>query len=596
MTTYTFQHIPNNPYANNIPLDTTLSGVNDAGETVGSYNYNGTSTVNAILYNPDLSANNGYVPINIPMASGSWATGINSFGQIVGSTYTNKFNGLSDDDDVFTTIDPPGATSTTLSGINDSGQIVGNYTDSGQTTTPGTGFIYSSGSYQFLTGPTGTIGGVTVTGINNSGEVVGYSEVTLLNPYNTYPSTVATYTADEGFIYDDANGKYTPLYGPNPILDQVFATSINNNGVVAGYYQQVDDVNPNGTPDLGPTQGFIYENGKYTTMDEPGASATYLYGINDTGELIGDNGPSTESFIAKPIPVPPNFFNGDDEADILWQNTSSGDVLLWNSNGTGGFTPQDLGVQSGWQIAGTGDFNGADEAGILWRNASTGGVKLWDPNGSGGFTPDNLGSVNTSWQIAGTGDFTGTGEDSILWRNTNGGAELWNPNGSGGFTYQNIGVVNTSWQIAGTGDFTGTGEDSILWRNTNGDTELWNPAGSGGFTPDDLGVVKTSWQIAGTGDFTGTGEDSILWRNTNGDTKLWNPNGSGGFTPDDLGVVKTSWQIAETGDFTGSGQSGILWRNTSGAAELWNPNGSGGFTPDNLGVVATNWSVQKIFA
>jgi hypothetical protein len=72
---------------------------------------------------------------------------------------------------------------------------------------------------------------------------------------------------------------------------------------------------------------------------------------------------------------------------------------------------------------------------------------LWNPNGSGGFTGENLGVVYTSWQIAGTGDFTGTGEDSILWRNTSGGTLLWNPNGSGGFTGENLGVVPTSWSV-----------------------------------------------------------------------------------------------------------------------------------------------------
>jgi hypothetical protein len=295
--------------------------------------------------------------------------------------------------------------------------------------------------------------------------------------------------------------------------------------------------------------------------------------------------------------LPPNFFNNVAEAGILWRNTT-GNIELWNPNGSGGFTYDNLGsVSTTWQIAGTGDFNGAGQAGILWRNASTGGVELWNANGSGGFTYDNLGSVNTSWQIAGTGDFNGSGETGILWRNANGGTELWNPNGSGGFAYDNLGSVNTSWRVAGTGDFTGTGSDGILWRNsTNGNVEIWNANGSGGFTYDNLGAVNSSWQIAGTGDFTGTGEDSILWRNANGDTELWNPNGSGGFTYQDLGVVNTSWQIAETGDFTGSGQSGILWRNTSGATELWNPNGSGGFTYENLGAVAANWSVQKIFA
>ena len=293
--------------------------------------------------------------------------------------------------------------------------------------------------------------------------------------------------------------------------------------------------------------------------------------------------------------TPPNFFNSDNKADILWQN-ANGDTELWNSvSGSESFTGEDLGVVGGgWQIAGTGAFNGASEAGILWRN-SNGDTGLWNANGSGGFTYQDLGVVSTSWQVAGTGDFNGDGED-ILWRNTNGDTELWNANGAGGFSGQDLGVVPTSWQVAGTGDFTGTGADSILWRNSNGDTELWNPNGSGGFTGQDLGVVPASWQVAGTGDFTGTGDHSILWRNSNGDTELWNPNGAGGFTGEDLGVVPSSWQIAGTGDFSGNGQSGIVWRNSNGDTELWNPNGAGGFTGEDLGVVPSSWNVHKIFA
>ena len=60
------------------------------------------------------------------------------------------------------------------------------------------------------------------------------------------------------------------------------------------------------------------------------------------------------------------------------------------------------------QIAGTGDFTGTGEDSMLWRNTN-GGTELWNPNGSGGFTYQNLGVVNTSWQVAETGDFTGSG-------------------------------------------------------------------------------------------------------------------------------------------------------------------------------------------
>jgi hypothetical protein len=227
---------------------------------------------------------------------------------------------------------------------------------------------------------------------------------------------------------------------------------------------------------------------------------------------------------------------------------------------------------------------------ILWRN-SNGDVALWNANGSGGFTFQDLGVVGSSWRIEGTGDFNGGGKGGILWRNSNGDVALWNANGSGGFTFQDLGVVGSDWQIEGTGDSNGSSEDGILWRNANGDVALWNSNGAGGFTDQDLGVVGSGWQIAGTGDFNGSGEDGILWRNTNGDAALWNSNGSGGFSFEDLGVVDSSWQIDGTGDFNDSGKDGIAWRNTSGAVALWNANASGGFTLQNLGVVPSSWTI-----
>ena len=278
--------------------------------------------------------------------------------------------------------------------------------------------------------------------------------------------------------------------------------------------------------------------------------------------------------------------------DVLWRNTN-GDVELWNANGSGGFTGQDLGVvDSSWTIEGTGDFNGAAENGILWRN-SGGDVELWNSSGSGGFTGEDLGVVPTSWQIEGTGDFNRVGEDGVLWRSSGGDVEVWNANGSGGFTGEDLGDVASSWDVEGVGDFNGAGADGVLWRNTNGDVELWNANGSGGFAGEDLGVVGSSWTIAGTGDFNGAAEDGILWRNSNGDVEVWNANGSGGFTGEDLGVVPLSWTIEGTGDFNGKAEDGIVWRNSNGDVEVWNSNGAGGFTGENLGVVASSWQIFK---
>ena len=153
-------------------------------------------------------------------------------------------------------------------------------------------------------------------------------------------------------------------------------------------------------------------------------------------------------------------------------------------------------VNTSWQIAGAGDFNGTGEDSILWRNTN-GDTELWNPNGSGGFTGENLGVVNTSWQIAGnSGDFTGTGQDSILWRNTNGDTELWNPNGSGGFTGENLGVVNTSGRLQELATSPGRAKTTFCGATTNGDTELVESQRLGRFhRGENLGVVSTSWAV-----------------------------------------------------------------------------------------------------
>jgi hypothetical protein len=286
----------------------------------------------------------------------------------------------------------------------------------------------------------------------------------------------------------------------------------------------------------------------------------------------------------------PNF-NGDSFSDVFWRNTN-GDVSFWNSNGSGGFSGQDLGVvASSYQAAGVGDFNGDGHSDILWRNAN-GDVSLWNSNGSGGFTGQDLGVVSNSDQVAAVGDFNGDGQADVLWRNTNGDAILWKSNGSGGFTGQDLGVVSTSYQVAGIGDFNGDGQADVLWRNTNGDAFLWKSNGAGGFSGQDLGVVSTSYQVAGIGDFNGDGNADILWRHTSGDAFLWNSNGAGGFTGQDLGVVSNSYQVAGVGDFSGDGEADILWRHTSGDAFLWKSNGSGGFGGQDLGVVDSSWAIQ----
>ena len=56
-----------------------------------------------------------------------------------------------------------------------------------------------------------------------------------------------------------------------------FGLALNNLGQVAGSYFD----------SMGNSNGFLYTDGKYATIDAPGATDTYVYGLNDLGQILG---------------------------------------------------------------------------------------------------------------------------------------------------------------------------------------------------------------------------------------------------------------------------------------------------------------------
>jgi hypothetical protein len=257
-------------------------------------------------------------------------------------------------------------------------------------------------------------------------------------------------------------------------------------------------------------------------------------------------------------------FTASGTSDVLWRNTTTGEVDTWlMSNGkvSGG---SGIGsVSSAWQALGTGDFNGDGTSDILWRNTVTGEVDTWLMNNGKVSGGSGIGSVSSAWQFAGTGDFNGDFTTDVLWRNTvTGEVDTWLMNNgkvSGG---SGIGSVSSAWQALGTGDFNGDGTSDM--RNTNtGEVDTWlmNNGRVTGGSP--IGNVSSAWQFLGTGDFNGDGTSDVLWRNTTtGEVDDWlmsNGHMSGGFA---VGTVSSRWQFAGVGDFTGNGTTDILWHNT----------------------------------
>ena len=76
--------------------------------------------------------------------------------------------------------------------------------------------------------------------------------------------------------------------------------------------------------------------------------------------------------------------------------------MIWQLNGTSVVGAGSPGTAaSPWTISETGDFNGDGKTDILWYNTTTGQVVLWFLNGASVIGGGSPGSAPSPWQIQG---------------------------------------------------------------------------------------------------------------------------------------------------------------------------------------------------
>jgi uncharacterized membrane protein len=159
-------------------------------------------------------------------------------------------------------------------GFNEKGQIAGNavYADGSVH-----GFLGKARQYEIFDYPAANLL-ITLPGkINDAGIVVGEYDVAPLAG-----------TGIHAFLKDGSQVSNIDLPG----TDGTGAISINNRGVIVGYYLLG-----------GVKHGFIRSQDNWWSFDVPGAVMTYLSDINDHGELVGvyqDTQGQTHGFVATP--------------------------------------------------------------------------------------------------------------------------------------------------------------------------------------------------------------------------------------------------------------------------------------------------------
>jgi probable HAF family extracellular repeat protein len=167
----------------------------------------------------------------------------------------------------------PGATNSDATGINNSGEIVGYTTNADNGGSQA--FVYRNRKMQDI----GTLPGdnqAEALGINNRGEIVGWS-------YNFLSSGGLGGTFGHAYLYK--NGTMTDLGTLQGLNDSV-AVALNNRGEVIGY-SFLEQLGGGGNA---PYESWIFENGRLVDLGAlPGALQTIVGGINNQGTIVGSS-------------------------------------------------------------------------------------------------------------------------------------------------------------------------------------------------------------------------------------------------------------------------------------------------------------------
>jgi hypothetical protein len=171
-------------------------------------------------------------------------------------------------------------------------------------------------------------------------------------------------------------------------------------------------------------------------------------------------------------------FNGDGMPDLVWQNDSSGQAIVWYMGGSQGTTY--LGwdwlwssVLNGWRLVDTVDLNHDGKPDLLWQNTASFQVAVWYMGGPNGTTYLGWNWLAPSgvdgWRLMATADFNGDGTPDLVWQNDARQVVVWYMNGSEGNVLQSWDWLSSSsvigWTVIGANDFNGDGTPDLAWQN-----------------------------------------------------------------------------------------------------------------------------------
>jgi probable HAF family extracellular repeat protein len=349
--------------------------------------------------------------------------------------------------------------------------------------------------------------------------------------------------ATHGFLYNGTT--YTTI--DDPLATSTSAYGINDADQVVGYY----------TDSSGGTHGFLYDGTTYTTIDDPSATGgTHVLGINNSGQITGYYFDSTgvHGFLATPTsPPPPPPPPPVDE----WTNSHGGNwgtASNWSLGVPTAATETDISVSGTYSVT----ISASDIADGLQLNDA--GATVLD-NGGGALT------------LSGTG---GSG-------NPNGAlainAGIFALNG-GGLSAGSI-SIRSGGTLQTYGNYTGPSalSETITDDGTFAIIKASNATISGNISGTGSIVVQDSTKAAFTGAISGS--ENFTLKSSSQTTFSGAISGSENFSLQDSAKADITTPISGTGSFTLSSSAGLEFGATDSENVAFMPSSSGVLKIDN---------------
>lgn len=214
-------------------------------------------------------------------------------------------------------------------------------------------------------------------------------------------------------------------------------------------------------------------------------------------------------------------FNGDSDTDILWYHAMAHSAALWYVN-LGARRPvlnsgpgfQGYGNRH-WNLVNAGDFDGNGEADLLWQHAPSGRVAICSMLSG---VQDNCTELDgpdddPEFRVRGVADLDGDGHADIVWQHAlEHWVSVWYMRGPVPLRRSDTDIPGMSnWMIAHIGRFTyGDTLDLLLVDSATGMAAI-HPLSSD-TPPRIIGFTLPGWHAAAVEDFDGDDLSDIVWQ------------------------------------------------------------------------------------